>query len=583
MITLGIYRNRNGKAMVTPFFMKRHDTMISVQASPLIKDGDIVRVETNKIEEIHPPQRQHGQSGGKSRRRAQREGGGIQGRILEVLKMNEDELDLESVRVRFGLSSEFGQKARKELGETIAGLKDDLAGIRRKIEGEYIVTIDSETAKDLDDAVSVKKEGENIRLSVYIADVSLFIRKGSALDHEASERANSFYYGKAVTPMLPETLSNGWCSLNPGEEKFVLGVSMLIDPRGNILNKDVFPAKIVINRRLSYDWVNKALKLPSLDECGHNLRIMRRLMDILRQKRMDDGAIDFDLDEIKAIIDEKGRTAELARLRRGDSERMIEEFMLLANQTIAKFLADSKVPLIYRIHESPAEFKVDNFNAVLESLNLGKVPVGRIDPKVFQKVILKSRDKDFEKLITFMVLRTMQQAIYSPDNKGHFGLAFSHYTHFTSPIRRYPDLIIHRLIKFVLLKRRNPDYQYSVGELSKICERSTAQERLATDAERFYMKLKQVRFLKDKVGKVYDAVITGIGMMGVFCELTKYPVEGLILKSYLMDDYYIFDESASTYTGRKTRKVLKLGKPVKVRVVRVDDERMQIDLQSVEL
>jgi ribonuclease R len=564
MIITGRYSNDSGPH-VTPL-LKGQNFTIRVPYSKLLKNGDIVRV----IYSSEIKKKKHG-------RYLEQ----FTGKVTERLMLNEDGVDKLMVSERFGHEKEFKAKIKKEL-EDIISMEDDMKD-RKEVSGEFIVTIDSESAKDLDDAVSLRKEGNKWRLVIYIADVSFFVRKDTALDQEAFKRATSVYYGNEVIPMLPPLLSDGYCSLNPGEDKFVMAAEMLIDDKGNVTGYSIYPAKIRVSQRLSYNQVNKILKLPALDELSRNLHLMKKLMVILKDKRLREGSIDFDLDETKIRVDEQGKTVAMERVAREYAEKMIEEFMLMANQTVAKFLSRNDLPVIFRIHDEPDNMKVENFNAAVSSMNMGQIDLRNIKPEMFQKFIDRVKNKENEKLVIYLILRTMQQAMYSAENRGHFGLAFTHYTHFTSPIRRYPDLMTHRSIKYVLSRKRDQKYHYSYAEMEKIASQSTIKEKLATEAERYYQKLKQVRFLKNMVGKIFDGVVTGINNMGVYVELVKYPVEGLLLRSWLMDDYYILNESGAFYKGRKTGNVIKLGKTVRIKVRRVDDIKYQIDFESVVL
>jgi ribonuclease R len=311
---------------------------------------------------------------------------------------------------------------------------------------------------------------------------------------------------------------------------------------------------------------------------------MRDLLRILKTRRLQEGSIDFDMDEVNVRIAPDGNIETIERVKRGDAERMIEEFMLLANKVVAKHLEENKIPAMFRIHDIPEVIKIDTFNNIVRPLNMGCVNLNSINPQAFQTIISRTRDNEHEKLINLMVLRTMQAAKYSAENIGHFGLSFKHYTHFTSPIRRYPDLIVHRLIRHLLLsKKSHRKPPYSLQEMRQIAEHSSIAEKNAVDIERYYLKLKQIRFLKHRIGKVFDGIITGVCFNGVFVELVDFPVEGLVPKSLMMDDYYIFDEKQNIFVGRKSHKVLMLGKRIRVKVAKVDDTRFFADFESVEL
>ncbi len=565
MNTIGIYKNAK-PPYIAPLIKQDDVRQIWVDGSPLLKEGDIVKVSFKK--KISTKKSKYSEK--------------YYGKILEKITGTEEDLDKLIVAAKYQLDKRFKPKVLTEL-ETLLELKDEFPD-RQTIENEFIVTIDSEYAKDLDDAVSLRKTGQHYELSVYIADVSHFVRIGSEIDQEAYLRGTSIYYANDVIPMLPKLLSNNYCSLNAGEEKLVMAVKMTIDKAGKVLSHTIFPARIIISERWSYNQVNKMLMSPGHDIASKNALLMRDMLKIIKTKRLQEGSIDFDMDEIQVRIGDDGKVVSIDRIKRGDAEKMIEEFMLLANKTVAKFLSDQNIPSMYRIHDIPDVIKIDNFNNVVRPLNMGCVNLNAINPQSFQAIISRTRDNEYEKLINLMVLRTMQAAKYSVENIGHFGLSFDHYTHFTSPIRRYPDLIVHRLLKHVIQHKkagRKPLYTHQ--EMEEIATHSSITEKNATDIERYYLKLKQVRFLKQKIGKTFHGIISGVSFNGVYVELVDYPVEGLLPKSLMMDDYYIYDEKQNIYIGRKNHKVLMLGKKIRVKVAKVDDTRFFVDFESVEL
>lgn len=510
------------------------------------------------------------------------------GRIIEKITGTDEELDLINIRTRYNLPEGFPKAVRRET-ESYQLPPDEFPN-RKKIKGDWIVTIDSEDAKDLDDAVSLTQKNGIWKLSVHIADVTRFVRPGSELDREAQSRATSVYFGGQVIPMFPEFLSNGHCSLHPGEDKFALSCAMDIDDDGTVVRYDVFPSLIRISKRLSYNGVNAVLAEASdRSSDAVNLRLMVKLMDILKRRRLRDGSIDFDLDEIRIVRDSQGRVTGLKKHHRGTAERLVEEFMLIANQTVARFLERHKAPAIFRIHDIPDEMKVAGLNPVIQALKLPPLDTRALTSARFQDLIVRSKDQPEEQAVIFLVLRSMQQAVYCTENRGHFGLGFAHYVHFTSPIRRYPDFITHKLVKQVLLSLTKRDKKalqmISARELEKLAEHCTVMEKHATETERAYLKLKQVRWMSKsaessgKRQKAWDAVVTGVTEKGVFVELLETPVEGLIGREDMTDDNYFFDERTATMRGRRSGRVYRLGGAARVRLKKVDLARFLIDFQ----
>lgn len=556
MTEIGQYFSQKKGGYIKPFFNRKNKKYSIKKSTLLVRNKDIVRFTFSK---------------GKNKNI----------KIIEVLNKNPNQIDLEIIRTQFSLHNlkKFKQATQKEL-HTLLEIHDEFSP-RPKINNRFIVTIDSETAKDLDDAVSVKKLKNGYELGVYIADVSLFVKKNSNLDKEAFKRGTSIYFGKEVIPMLPPLLSNDYCSLNTDKEKYVMAVQIFFDFKGNVKTYKIFPAIIKTNHRLSYDSVNKLLKFPNFSKLSTHVKTMDALRKILLKKRQASGSIYFNLDETKVNINAAGEVEKLYRKPRGKAEEIVEEFMLAANQIVAKFLDDNHIPTLYRIHSIPEEFKLIIFNEALASLHIKKLDISAIRPKSFQKLIFKTKEPKLKTIITYLILRTMQTAKYSIENEGHFGLGFSHYTHFTSPIRRYPDLIVHRLIKNVLLK--NKKYLYNKKELALIAEHSTQKEKKATEIERAYMGLKQIRFIKKRIGHVYTGIISGTSENGIFVELTKYPIYGMIPFFLLRNDYYIFSKTENSYIGQNTGAIISLGTSVKVKLVKADLFRNFIDFELLQV
>lgn len=453
---------------------------------------------------------------------------------------------------------------------------------------QVTVTIDGDDSKDFDDAVTLwKLENGNFHLGVHIADVTHYVKPGSPLDQEAYERGTSTYLVDRVIPMLPFRLSNGICSLNPGEDRCVLTCDMEINPQGEIINHKIYPSVIRSHARLTYNNVNKILNgdaqiraqyaelVPMLEE-------MAQLHEILFAMRHQRGAIDFEETEAKIIVDDQGHPTDIQLLERGTAEKMIESFMLAANETVAEHFNKLHVPFLYRVHEQPDPEKVKNFFEIASSFGLS-VPgdAKHVTPKMFQTVLEKVAGKPQEAVITTMLLRSLQQAKYSPDPLGHFGLAATYYTHFTSPIRRYPDLMVHRMIHSYADEGISEDIQNQWAEqLPEVGVHTSACERKSIDVERAVDDLKKAEFMADKVGQEFEGVISGVTSFGMFVSLEN-TVEGLIHISNMLDDYYEYNEKALSMIGKRTHKVYTMGDSIKVKLIRADAQQRQVDFEPV--
>lgn len=446
------------------------------------------------------------------------------------------------------------------------------------------VTIDGEKAMDFDDAVSVKRlPGGSILLWVHIADVGYYVPWDYPLDEEARKRGTSIYFPDRVIPMLPEELSNGICSLKPREDRLALTVEMEFYKEGNRARYDFYDSVINSNERMTYTSVKKILADKDPGECRRynylldDFKIMEELCHRLRNKRTHRGSLDFDLPEPEIALDLRGEIRDIFVAERNIAHRIIEEFMIAANEAVACHMAGLKVPFIYRIHEEPDSGKMEEFLEFLKGFGY-MIMKKKVHPGAFQKVLEKVKDKPEERLINNVMLRSMKQARYSVENLGHFGLASDYYTHFTSPIRRYPDLVVHRLLREVRrdqlsIKRK----EYLNGILPEIANRSSERERIADEAEREVVDSLKVRFMKDKLGEVYKGIITGVTSYGFFVQLKEVFVEGLVHISTLRDDYYSFHEGAHLLKGERRKRIYRIGDEVMVRVDRVDIEKRQID------
>ena len=447
------------------------------------------------------------------------------------------------------------------------------------------VTIDGEKARDFDDALSIEKTRTGWRLWVHIADVAHYVTEGSFIDQEAYARATSVYFPDRAIPMLPEALSNGICSLNPKVDRLTLTCEMDIDKQGAVVKYDVYESVITSNERMTYTAVRAILV-----DRDHELRkqyqslvprfeLMAELMDVMRRKRSRRGSIDFDLPEPEIILDLQGQMADIVRAERNMAHQIVEEFMLAANETVAGHLERLEIPLIYRIHEEPSEEKMADLVEFLPTLGITLPPSDKLKPRHIQKAIASVKGTPVESLVNTVVLRTMKQARYSEENVGHFGLAAETYTHFTSPIRRYPDLIVHRITKNAIrgMYKAEEAVEKLAGALPEAAVHCSLRERAAMEAERDVVAMLKVRFMADKLGEIYDGTITGVTAFGLFVQLRELFVEGLVHVTTLTDDYYHYIENRHCLRGERRKRVFRIGDPVRVRVDRVDPERKRID------
>lgn len=514
---------------------------------------------------------------------------GPEGKVVEVLgREGEPGVDVLSLIKQYDLPLEFPQAVlaeAKKIPQQVTAA--DCKG-RQDLRDVLVVTIDGEEAKDLDDAVSLTSEkGGNYRLGVHIADVSYYVRGGSQLDAEAFRRGTSIYMVDRVIPMLPPQLSNGICSLNAGVDRLALSVLMRVSRRGRILDYEIVPSVIHVHKRLTYNLVRQLIEdkdqalrqehrelVPMLERMG-------RLAATLRQKRLAGGAIDFDLPEAKVILDERGHPREIVRAVRSLADQIIEEFMILANETVARHLELSGLPGVYRVHEDPDPEKILSLNKFLGPLGY-HVQGGRdgVKPSHLQQVAQAVAGKPEARAVSMAMLRSLKHARYAPQSLGHFGLAKQYYCHFTSPIRRYPDLVVHRVLREVMEKgqlspRRNRRWQEMIHAYA---ERSSERERVAEEAERYSVDMKKVEFMERHIGGVFSGFISGVTAYGFYAELDN-TVEGLVHVSTLTDDYYRFDEEHLSLIGQHTGRTFRLGDPVKVRVLRADRATRQIDME----
>lgn len=515
-----------------------------------------------------------------------------EGRIIEVLGYpDEPGVDVISVAKQFDLPTHFPVKVEEAASKIPATIP--VGELRRRLDlrDQLIFTIDPEDAKDFDDAVSLRRlENGNFELGVHIADVSYYVREESVIDKEARRRGTSVYLVDRVVPMLPERLSNDLCSLRPGEDRLTMSCIMEVDHQGEVVRYNIRESVIHSKRRFTYEEVQQIVDDPaSTDPFAETLRQMLELSRILRRRREAIGSLDFDTPEVKIELDERGYPVDILPKQRLDSMRLIEEFMLLANQTVARHIDISmrdnghKPAFIYRIHERPDEKKMAEFREFVKALGRPlKARTKRVTSGVLSRYLRSLRDTPEEVLVEQVMLRSLMKARYSVKNEGHFGLAFRHYTHFTSPIRRYPDLVVHRLLKQYRNGFDPSEMPALRNKLSLVAEHASDREIVAQEAERESVKLKAVEFMERHLGDIFDGLISGVVPFGVFVEIPRYLAEGLVHISDLHDDYYVYDEQNWLLVGQSTGKVYRLGDPVRVRVVRVDRDERLIDFQLVE-
>ena len=512
-----------------------------------------------------------------------------EGKVVEIIgHINDPGTDIMSIVKGYDLPVEFSPKIMKQV-ENVSNevSKADMAG-RMDLRDWQTVTIDGEDAKDLDDAITLVKEGELYKLGVHIADVSNYVQENSALDVEALKRGTSVYLVDRVIPMLPHKLSNGICSLNAGENRLALSCIMMIDAKGNVVDHTIAETVIRVDRRMSYTSVKKILEEHDETECREYeelvpmFELMRELAAILRKKRMKRGSIDFDFPETKIILDEKGRPVEIKPYDRNVATKIIEDFMLIANETVAQDYFWQELPFVYRTHENPDAEKIKKLGTFINNFGY-TIHIGQdeVHPKELQKLLMKIDGTPEEALISRLTLRSMKQAKYTTMNTGHFGLATNYYCHFTSPIRRYPDLQIHRIIKDNLRGRMNAgkiDHYEKI--LPEVAKHSSEMERRADEAERETDKLKKVEYMEERIGQVFEGVISGVTEWGFYVELPN-TIEGLVHVTTLTDDYYHYQEATYEMVGEATNRRYKLGQKVKVMVMGTDRLLRTIDFQVV--
>ncbi len=515
-----------------------------------------------------------------------------EGKVVEILgHQNDPGVDILSIIRSFGLPEHFPEEVLAEasaIPDEIA--PEELEG-RRDLRNQIVITIDGEDAKDLDDAITVEKlENGHYRLGVHISDVSYYIKQNSALDAEAYRRGTSVYLVDRVIPMIPHRLSNGICSLNPGVDRLTMSCEMVFDDNGKRISYEIFPSVIRSTQRMTYTEVNRII----VDEDPEIMRkyedlvplcqTMLELSLILREARAERGAIDFDFDEAKVIVDPEGKPMDVVLRERNKAEMLIEDFMLAANEAVAEHFYWLKMPFVYRVHEDPDPIKMQNFLEFITTFGyLVRGTANRIHPRALQQVVEEIKGAPEETIISTVLLRSMKQAHYSPYNEGHFGLSAEYYTHFTAPIRRYPDLMVHRLIR----KYHNGisdehELEELQEKLEEITKHASDRERAAMEAERETDSLKMAEYMEQHIGEEFEGIISSVTNFGLFVRLPN-TIEGMVHVSYLTDDYYTFHEKQYMMIGERTGKTFRIGDEVKIRVVAVDLTNKTIDFEMVEM
>ena len=514
-----------------------------------------------------------------------------EGKIVEILgHMNDPGVDIMSIVKSYDLPVEFPEKVMNQAERVPEEVSDaDMAG-RKDLREWVMVTIDGEDAKDLDDAVSLTRteDGKNWILGVHIADVANYVQERSALDREALHRGTSVYLADRVIPMLPHRLSNGICSLNAGVDRLAMSCIMTVDAKGDVIDHEICESVIRVNERMSYTSVKKILEDHDEEETTRYIDLvpmfeeMEQLAGILRNRRHQRGSIDFDFPESKIMLDEEGHPMEIRSYDRNVATKIIEDFMLLANETVAEEYYWREIPFVYRVHETPDEDKIKKLAILINNFGYSLHISDEVRPGQIQKLLAKIQGTPQETMISRLALRSMKQARYTPENDGHFGLAARYYTHFTSPIRRYPDLQIHRIIKDDLRGRMNEKkMEHYQTILPEVTRQASETERRAEEAERETIRLKKAEYMEAHIGEVFEGVISGITNWGIYVELSN-TIEGLVHVANMYDDHYDYYEDRYEMVGEHTGKTYKLGETVYVRVIDADCLTRTIDFEMAD-
>ena len=511
------------------------------------------------------------------------------GNVIKVIgHKNDPGMDIKSIAYKYGIYDDFGPDVEREL-ESIPNEVDEKELVGRKdLTKKMIFTIDGDDTKDIDDAISVEEEDGNYLLGVHIADVSSYVKENTALGDSAFDRGTSSYLADTVIPMLPHKLSNGICSLNEKVVRLTISCEMLINHEGNVIRSEIFPSYIISKKKMTYKCVNEILMNNNIpegyEEFSDTLLKMNELAKILQKKQKKMGYIDFELDEPKIIQNEDGEAIDIIKRTRGDGERLIESFMIIANESVAEYISNMDLPFIYRVHDVPSEEKIEDFNNLIKQLGYQlSTRLNTITPLTLQRLLDELHDKPEFKILSSLLLRSMKKAVYSKDNIGHFGLALKNYTHFTSPIRRFPDLTVHRLLRTYLfnndLSMNTVNYYNSA--LVQIAEHSSEREQAAIKAERDVDDMKMAEYMEKHIGEEYDGIISTVTGFGFFVELDNL-VEGLVHVKTLHGDMYNYIPELLSLVGKNTKKVYKIGDKVHIKVVASSKENAMIDFELVE-
>ncbi|MEG0238238.1 MAG: ribonuclease R [Clostridium sp.] len=561
---IGVYESSKNFGFVIPEDTRLHqDIFVSKKDKNGAKDGDVVIVDITKWPE---------------KRRSP------EGTVTEVLGQKGDRgLDILTIIKKFGLPEDFPDKVVNYTNKIEEEIDPKEYKRRTDFRDVKMVTIDGEDAKDLDDAVSIEKlPNGNFKLGVHIADVTNYVREKDPLDTEALKRGTSVYLIDRVIPMLPKKLSNGICSLNPQVDRLTLSCVMIIDKTGKVVEHSIHEGIIRTNERMTYTDVTKILVdkdeelIKKYDYLYEDFKAMEELATILRSKRMKRGAIDFDFEEAKITLNSLGKPIEIKPYPREIANRLIEEFMLVCNETVAEYMYWTNLPFVYRVHENPDEEKLTKFREFIYNLGYSMKWSQEVHPRALQEVLEKVKGKKEETVVSTLLLRSMMKARYSPESLGHFGLAARYYCHFTSPIRRYPDLQIHRIIKEQINGKIDPSRAKKlIGIVDYSSKQSSETERVAQEAEREVDDLKKAEYMQERIGEEFDGIVSSVTSFGMFVELPS-TIEGLVHITALEDDYYVYDENHLSLIGERTKNIYRLGDEVKVKCSKVDIANREI-------
>ena len=504
---------------------------------------------------------------------------------------NDPGVDILSIVYKYDINDTFSDEVMKETENIPTEVSEKDKENRKDLTNEVIFTIDGDDTKDIDDAISIKKNNENYILGVHIADVSYYVKEGTKIYNEAKDRGTSVYLVDRVIPMLPHKLSNGICSLNPDEERLTISCTMEINPKGKVIDYDIFPSIIKSRKQMTYNNVNKVLNNEEIpegyEEFVSDLKLMEELANILRNEKLSRGYLDFDSNEAKIICDEKGKAIDVVLKERGKGENLIEDFMIVANETVASHLFNLNYPSLYRVHEVPDDKKINEFINSISMLGINiKGDRNYSNPIKLKRILDELKGREDYSVLSNLLLRSLRKAEYKAENLGHYGLGSKCYTHFTSPIRRFPDTTIHKLLREYLFDKPNPNTLNSLIDkyntiLPEIGEHSSLKERNAIECERDVDDMKMAEYMENHIGEIYDGIIDTIMNFGMFIELPN-TIEGLVKLENLKDDYYIFNDENNTLVGKRKGNIYKIGDKVKVKVIMASKENATIDFEIVE-